>query len=455
VAGVAGSLLGLLPLLLWAVPVNFWVPALAYTAAYVGLAPIRLGLGLLAPLFFLAGMGKFAWTPAGFLQSLEGATLVWGFSLSYRWARLGSRWAVLPLGVAALFFRPEGGTLGLLLWAAVALAFASRSQELERVDRRALFALGVALLVALALAFGAGQLPVLRSLAGGSRPAPVATSIGPARPVPAPASPNRGPGAPSPVSSPARIRIPGWFPGALLALAWLGALWLFLARPRPGGRVASGSSRWELAKVLMVVLGLGFWLLAPLVWPTPFAVRGPGFLLPGRPRVVGPSPTAGVSAPPSAGAERGSPTSRSSPDLGPVIPALAVLLPVLFLVAGGALKGLTRKRVGRGGSLDGRRRLGARGDGATAAEGVRRAYRRFLRAVRPVLPRRPWETPREHARRFSNAYPGLGAMALELVELYEPVRYGGKTGFAQAGRAEILAALLEEGIGDQRVVHEG
>ncbi|WP_456446148.1 DUF4129 domain-containing protein, partial [Oceanithermus sp.] len=80
---------------------------------------------------------------------------------------------------------------------------------------------------------------------------------------------------------------------------------------------------------------------------------------------------------------------------------------------------------------------------------VRAAYRAFLLAMRPRLPRATSETPHEYAQRIAVREPALAEAVWGLTRLYEPVRYGGLADEAEAAAAEAwlqrIKAELEKG----------
>lgn len=74
---------------------------------------------------------------------------------------------------------------------------------------------------------------------------------------------------------------------------------------------------------------------------------------------------------------------------------------------------------------------------------IRRAYYGFLQQMELLgFSRMAFESAREYAQRLGELKPPVQGQLLELVALYEPVRYGENPSEAQAARAEFLASKI-------------
>jgi hypothetical protein len=74
---------------------------------------------------------------------------------------------------------------------------------------------------------------------------------------------------------------------------------------------------------------------------------------------------------------------------------------------------------------------------------IRRAYQQLEAELNRLgFARQLWESPLEYAKRLGGLRPASSQAFLELIQLYQPVRYGGLGLETQAHRAEHLAAAL-------------
>lgn len=441
---------------LYALEPRLWPGAFAYLLAWALLPRWRGELAWGAPLFTLYLFWGLELSPEGFgdlterlaaAGRLTAGLLVWAYAASL--AVRGSRWAVAPLFVWAFLLRPgaTAAALGLVAWIYWTF-WLRRARQRERgapfeVAPRALAAAALgALALAAFLAFS-GWSPGSPAPSGPGGGPPPAGLEAPVRE--APPEVGSGSGAPAAAGPRGRLVFPAWVDAlsryaavlvgvaTFLLLIVLGRIvWILLREP---GRRIAVNRRAVLLGVL-VLLTLLFWAVwygllyggegvgAGAFAPEPPPARVPGAGL-GEPPAEVPAP-----APAWPGWALGGALGLGLLALVVLIAALVALLPRLFRSEEGALENAVESAV-------------ARGRTARQAGRVRAAYRGFLLAMRPQLPKRASETPQEYARRVAARRPPLAEAVRELTRLYEPVRYGGLADEAEAAAAEAWLRRIE------------
>ncbi|ADR36048.1 hypothetical protein Ocepr_0590 [Oceanithermus profundus DSM 14977] len=443
---------------------RLWPGALAYLLAWLLLARWQGELVWGAPLFALYLFWGLELSPEAFgdltlrLQlagRLTSGLLVWAYAAGL--AQRGSRWAVVPLFAWAFLLRPEAGVvgLGLAAWAYWNFWYL-RAQYLERgaafrIAPRALAAAVLAALALAALAGLSGWTPLAAPRAA-PPPAPPWAALESPAPEPPPAAPGLAGGAARAPAPAAGAALPGWVDAlsryaAVLAAVASFLLLLVLARIvwillRPGGRRFGFAPRM-LVLAALVLVSLLFWM----AWY--------GFLYGGEGVGAGafaPRPVPVTAPAVSGGAEPAEPPPAAPRWPGRVLGgalalgtlALAVLIAGLAFVLWRLLRGRASEAADAPAGGAGPRPRTERHAGR-----VRAAYRTFLLAMRPRLPRQASETPHEYAHRIAVREPALAEAVWGLTRLYEPVRYGGLADEAEAAAAEAwlrrIEAELEKG----------
>lgn len=442
---------------------RLWPGALAYLLAWFLLVRWRGELVWGAPLFGLYLFWGLELRPEAFgdltlrLQlagRLTSGLLVWAYAAGL--AQRRSRWAAVPLFAWAFLLRPEAAVaaLGLAAWAYWNFWYL-RAQHLERgADFRiAPRALAVAVLAALGLAALVGLSGWTPLAAPRAAMVPVPSRGALETPTQAPPPPVvRGPSGRAAPAPAAGAALPGWVDAlsryaAVLAAAASFLLLLVLARIvwillRPGERRFGFAPRM-LVLAALVLISLLFWM----AWY--------GFLYGGEGVGAGafaPRPVPVTAPAVSAGAEPAEPSPaaprRPGRVLGGALALGTLALALLIVGLAFALWKLLRSRAHEAedplaGGAGVRRRT------ERHAGRVRAAYRAFLLAMRPRLPRPASETPHEYAHRIAAREPALAEAVWGLTRLYEPVRYGGLADEAEAAAAEAwlqrIKAELEKG----------